>query len=112
MNDSQKPNSQDTPEAVSLRSGERIWLKQDQNAVLKDIGLSVTNQGVMKLILNRPFDEYYEVWLQFRFQSDDEIVELSLKGRHYSALCGAERGSKDGEAVDQKGCERARQDQE
>lgn len=63
---------------ISIVSGERFWLKDDQEAKLKNTEFIIKNKGVMKTIFGDPFDEFYDVYLQLTFQSEEEVIELSL----------------------------------
>jgi len=63
---------------ISIVSGERFWLKNDQEAKLKNAEFTIENKEVMKTIFGDPFDEFYDVYLQLTFQSEKEVIELSL----------------------------------
>jgi len=63
---------------ISILSGEKFWLKDNQEAKLKNTEFTIKNKGVMKTIFRDPFDEFYVVFLQVTFQSEEEVVELSL----------------------------------
>jgi len=63
---------------ISIVSGERFWLKDGQEAKLKNAEFAIKNKGVMKTIFGDPFDEFYDVYLQLTFQSEKEVIELSL----------------------------------
>ncbi|MBW2565150.1 MAG: hypothetical protein JRE29_14225 [Deltaproteobacteria bacterium] len=63
---------------ISVVNGERFWLKDDQEAKLKNTKFTIKNKGVMKTIFRDPFDEFYDIFLQLAFQSEEELVELSL----------------------------------
>jgi len=63
---------------ISIVSGERFWFKAGQEAKLKNTDFTIKNKGVMKTIFRDPFDEFYDVFLQLTFQSEEEVIELSL----------------------------------
>jgi len=63
---------------ISIVSGERFWLKDGQEAKFENTEFTITNKGVMKTIFRDPFDEFYDVFLQLTFQSEEEVIELSL----------------------------------
>ena len=63
---------------ISILSGERFWLKDNQEAKLGNIEFTIKNKGVMKTIFRDPFDEFYDIFLQLTFQSEEEVIELSL----------------------------------
>ena len=58
---------------ISIVSGERFWLKNDQEAKLKNAEFTIKNKGVMKTIFGDPFDEFYDVFLQLTFQSEEAV---------------------------------------
>ncbi|MBW1894840.1 MAG: hypothetical protein JRI91_14270 [Deltaproteobacteria bacterium] len=45
---------------------------------MKNAEFTIKNKGVMKAIFEDPFDEFYNVFLQLTFQSEEEVFELSL----------------------------------
>ena len=63
---------------IPILSGERFWLKDNQEAKLRNTEFTIKNKGVMKTIFRDPFDEFYDIFLQLTFQSEEEVVELSL----------------------------------
>ena len=66
------------PEMITFARGESFQLNHGQTAQLKNSDFTITNENVMKTIFGDPFDEFYDVSLTLKSQSQKESVGLSL----------------------------------